>query len=317
MIDFPRKIFNVKDIKLKNIFNNTSASHKTNLLESSKIQNIYGDLLFEAAPNHRPHLHASFVASMDGKINFNDIPNGTLIAKNNAKDPNGGLADFWIMNMLRAVSDGIIIGSGTLRDEPNITAHIFDEELEADRIRHNKAKIPVNIIASKSCKTIPYTHSIFKSGVPLMLITTNAGAKYAKYYAAVDVFEIGGYKSIDDVDYHKDNIIDLYKNNQHKLIILSCGESEINNQIAMKILKILGLNYVSVEASHYTHALVKEKLLDEIFLNYSGIYIGGNAMGIANTSEPFNSNDFPHMEMLSIHIHSPFFIYTRQKFIYN
>ncbi|MDR2008617.1 MAG: dihydrofolate reductase family protein [Alphaproteobacteria bacterium] len=317
MTDFPRKTFDADDIKLNNIYSNLKASHKNNLLKSSKIKEVYGDLLFEDSHTHRPLLHASFVCSMDGKINFNNQPNGSLIAKNNAKDPNGGLADFWVMNMLRATADGVIIGSGTLRDEPNITAHIFDKDLENDRLAAGKPAIPLNIIVSRSGKTIPFEHSIFKNPLPLMLITTESGAKYAKYYAQVDTFEIGGYKSIDDVEYHQETIINLYKENQQKLVILSCGEGEINNQIAMKILKILGLNYVSVEASHYTHSLIKEKMLDEIFLNYSGIYIGGNAMGIANTDEAFTSNNFPHMEMLSIHLHSPFFMYSRQRFVYD
>ncbi|MDR0484493.1 MAG: dihydrofolate reductase family protein [Alphaproteobacteria bacterium] len=317
MVDFPRKIFESKDIKLENIYSNIDKSYKNNLLNSPKIQDIYGSLLFKDSPEDRPFLHACFVSSIDGKINFNDKPNGTLIAKNNTKDQNGGLADFWIMNMLRAVSDGVIIGSGTLRDEPNITAHIFDKDLEDIRIAQGKPAIPLNIIVSNSCKTIPFEHHIFKSNIPLMLITSNTGAKYAKYYSILEVAEIRGYNTVADVENNQEKIISFYKENQGKLMIINCGEKEINNQIAMKILRILGINYISVEASHYTHALIKEKMCDEIFINYSGIYIGGNAMGIANTAEAFTSENFPYMEMLSIHMHSPFFMYTRQRFVYD
>lgn len=314
---YPRKIFNSQDIKLQNIYNNINSSYNYKTLDSKKIKDVYGDILFAESPKNRPYLHASFVSSIDGKINFSDIPNGSLIAKYNQKDPNGGLADFWVMNMLRSLSDAVIIGSGTLRDEPNITGHIFDEELEQDRIKAGKTVIPVNIIVSQSARTIPFNHKIFKSNLSLVLITSKSGSKYAQYYSEIDTYELPIYTNVAEVENHKKEIIEKYNQNKTKLVIIATSnEDAINNVVAMKILKILGLNYISVEASYYTHALIKDKILDEIFLNYSGIYVGGSAMGIAKNEKPFTTSNFPHVEMLSIHMHSPFFMYTRQKFIY-
>ncbi len=315
---YPRKNLDSKEIKLKNIYSNLDVDFNIKTLDSKKIKEIYGDVFFPKISNDKPYLYASFVSSIDGKITFKDIPNGTLISKNNKKDPKGGLADFWIMNMLRSLSDAIFIGSGTLRDEANATGHIFDEELEKDRIKAGLPAVPINIIVSKTARTIPFDHKIFNSKIPLILITSQEGARYAKYYSQVDTYELKTYSTIEKIEDHKKEILDDYKNNKDKLIIISTYlKDDIDNKIIMKTLKILGLNYISVEASYYTHALIKEKLCDEIFLNYSGIYIGGNAIGIANTDDPFSSYDFPHMEMLSIHIHSPFFMYTRQKFIYD
>ena len=314
---YPRKIFNSQDIKLQNIYNNISSDYIYKTLDSQKIQDVYGDVCFKEASKHKPYLYSSFVSSIDGKINFSDIPNGTLIAKNNQKDPNGGLADFWVMNMLRSLSDAIIIGSGTLRDEPNAIGHIFDEELEQDRIKAGKSAIPLNIIVSQSARTIPFNHKIFTSNIPLMLITSQSGSKYAQYYSEISTYELPIYNTVEEIESNKNEIISNYNQNKDKLVIIATNNAEeIDNFVAMKVLRILGFNYISVEASYYTHALIKDKMLDEIFLNYSGIYIGGNSMGIAHNDEPFKSFNFPHVEMLSINMYSPFFMYTRQRFVY-
>ncbi len=316
---FARKNFLIKDIKLKLIYDNMDSSYVWKPLESKKIKAAYAkDLLFEAPKFTRPLLVASFVASVDGKINFNDIRNGTLIAKNNSLDQGGALADFWIMNMLRSVADAVIIGSGTLRDEQNITGHIFDKDLESARVTMGKNPLPLNIIVSIKGRTIPYDHKIFKHDIPLMILTSKDGLEYVRYYIEKEYYEISAYGSLEEIMADSDNIKTLYENNKDKVCIVSTGVgSTIDNVMFMQILKIIGVNIASVEASNYTHSLIKDKMLDEIFLNYSGIYVGGNAMSIAQASESFSSVAPPHLSILSLHLHSSYFMYTRQKFIYN
>lgn len=81
-------------------------------------------------------------------------------------------------------------------------------------------------------------------------------------------------------------------------------------------MKKLGLDKVLVETPSYMHFLVAQGLMDELFFNYSCIYVGGQALTIGKFGREFGSKDHPHTRMLSIHTHSDHFFYFRHKLIY-
>jgi len=83
-----------------------------------KVKAVLGELKFPPAPADRPYLYGCMVLSFDGKMGFPDNPEGTLISKENRRDPIGGKTDFWIMNVCRAYADGVILGTGTLKARP-------------------------------------------------------------------------------------------------------------------------------------------------------------------------------------------------------
>jgi riboflavin biosynthesis pyrimidine reductase len=69
-----------------------------------------GDLYFPAAPKERPYLVANFVSTLDGVVSFN-LPGqseGGQISGSREQDR-------FIMGLLRASADAILVGSGTLR----------------------------------------------------------------------------------------------------------------------------------------------------------------------------------------------------------
>jgi riboflavin biosynthesis pyrimidine reductase len=69
-----------------------------------------GDLCFPLAPQERPYCIANFVATLDGVVSFN-IPGqsgGAQISKSNEEDR-------FIMGLLRASADAVLVGSGTLQ----------------------------------------------------------------------------------------------------------------------------------------------------------------------------------------------------------
>jgi riboflavin biosynthesis pyrimidine reductase len=69
-----------------------------------------GDLSFPTAPAGRPHLIANFVSTLDGVVSFN-IPGqseGKQISGSNE-------ADTFIMGLLRASSDAIVVGATTFK----------------------------------------------------------------------------------------------------------------------------------------------------------------------------------------------------------
>lgn len=78
------------------------------------------------------------MTSLDGRIAFTDAPQGPLIAKLNKYDPAGADTDWFILNMLRAVSDGVMLGAGTMNAEADYTCHVFDQDMEDMRIEAGK-----------------------------------------------------------------------------------------------------------------------------------------------------------------------------------
>jgi len=69
-----------------------------------------GDLSFPHAPEERPYCVANFVSTLDGVVSFN-IPGqleGAQISESNEEDR-------FIMGLLRASADAVLVGSGTLQ----------------------------------------------------------------------------------------------------------------------------------------------------------------------------------------------------------
>jgi riboflavin biosynthesis pyrimidine reductase len=69
-----------------------------------------GDLSFPPAPQERPYCIANFVSTLDGVVSFN-IPGqseGAQISNSNEEDR-------FIMGLLRASADAVLVGSGTLQ----------------------------------------------------------------------------------------------------------------------------------------------------------------------------------------------------------
>ena len=300
-----RKIYESDDLK--------TAAVKT--LTCDHIKEIYGELNFTELHEDRPYTYTSLVTSIDGKIAFTDAPQGPLIAKLNKYDPDGANADWWILNMLRAVSDGDIIGAGTMQAESDYTCHVFDQDLEDARIAAGMNPVPWNIISSLDGTDIPFGHILFQTPeVPVMISTSAAGLKVVEEGLTCDYAVVGPVSSIEDVT---DEMICTMKANQDKVIVIATGEKAPDSKVALYIMKKFGLDKVLVETPSYMHYLVSQGLMDELFFNYSCIYVGGQALSIGKFGKEFGSKDHPHTKMLSVHTHSDHFVYFRQKLIYD
>ena len=73
-----------------------------------------GNLSFPPAPEERPYCIANFVSTLDGVVSFN-IPGqseGAQISKSNEEDR-------FIMGLLRASADAVLVGSGDLPPIPH------------------------------------------------------------------------------------------------------------------------------------------------------------------------------------------------------
>ncbi|MGL4383426.1 MAG: hypothetical protein ACRCTA_06890 [Bacilli bacterium] len=62
---------------------------------------------------------------------------------------------------------------------------------------------------------------------------------------------------------------------------------------------------------------MQEQILDEVFFNYSCLYVGGNTLKIGSSLQPFTSIEHPHSQFISIYLYENTFLYLRQRIIYN
>ena len=77
-----------------------------------KLRTLYdGDLHFRTPPAARPFVIANFVSTLDGVVSYEikGKSGGSTISGSNP-------ADRFILGLLRASADAIVVGAGTLRD---------------------------------------------------------------------------------------------------------------------------------------------------------------------------------------------------------
>ena len=311
----PQVEFNQEAIRLKKIFDNTEKMQYVNPgLPCEKVNDVYGELKFGEIPADRPLTYASYVMSIDGKIAYEDNEVGPMIAKKNLLDSDGASADFWILNLLRANCDGIIIGSGTLIKEPDYSGSAYDPDLLKARVEAGRPLAPWTVIVTTTGRKIPFGNPVFSSEeIPVVIATSPDGVKNLEKEITKEYYILPKTDSEDN----RHQIKKMTEENPGKIAVIVTGEGmNTDSEEMLAILKEMGMEKVLVESPTYCHHLMKEGLLDEIFINTSCVFVGGLATGIGTNSQSFSSTNHPHAEIVTIHVHSPHFVYTRYKMIY-
>ncbi len=136
---------------------------------------LYGSLRFAPHPG-RPYTIGNFVTTLDGVVALNapGHQGGGEISGFNKHDQ-------MVMGLLRAVSDAVIVGAGTLRSVPQ---HLWTADYiypplapsyQALRESLDKPPSPLNVIVTGSGQIDP-TLPVFQSGqVPVLIVTTLDG----------------------------------------------------------------------------------------------------------------------------------------------
>lgn len=305
-MNLPSMNFYYEQMKLTCLYKNPKLSNYDSVFRSRKYQDVYGlPMVFSKSKSRRPYLYNSVVTSVDGKIAFPDAPEGPFISSKNRYAHQGANTDWWTLNALRASADAIMFGANTLNAEKDATGHVYDTHLVDDRLYNGMSSIPINIIPSLTGLDIPYDHKEFTCGlIPIIIYTTLEGSEVAS-------------KRLPDF-----TVIDLRNKNaptsRKENLILICGvNSRIDNQIGMNFLYKIGIRRLLIESPTMTHIFIKEKLMDELFINTSGIYLGGQALSIGANQKSFSTKDFPCTELLTLHMHSPHFLFSRYRLIYD
>lgn len=315
---YPKIDYDYDAIALKPLFRHEDASgFPSGALLPASARAVYGDLRFPAARPDRVYTMGCFVTSMDGKIAFPDDPAGPVVAKANSMDPQGAEADFWVLNLFRANADVVIGGAGTMWAEPDGTCSIFDRDLEQARIDAGKPAAPWLVVCSLDGTDIRYQDTLFDNQ-PVMLHTSPAGRKPVEDHFGRPCFFLGPYADAEAVRAERDRIRERFdaRSPGEAPVILTGRDSCTDSGALLAVLRICGMERALVESPSYCHVLMHDGLLDELTLNYSCLYIGGAAVGLGNGMVPFTSTRHPESDLLSIHMHSPSFLYFRHRLRY-
>jgi riboflavin biosynthesis pyrimidine reductase len=145
----------------------------------SGLRDLYdGDLPLRNCSAHRPYVVSNFVSTLDGVVSYalKGQAGGSTIS---GSDP----ADRFIMGLLRASSDAILVGARTFQDAgprslwtPEYTYPDAKDLYKAYRVNVlHKPEYPILVIVSGSGK-LELDRAIFRTpGVRTVVITTSAG----------------------------------------------------------------------------------------------------------------------------------------------
>lgn len=274
-------------------------------------------VVFPAAPEDRPYITSSIALSADGKMAFSDNKAGPLVAKNNYLDPDGSLGDFWVLNILRAYADGVIVGGNTLKNEPGISCHVYDSSLHAQRIKVlGKKHHPVEIVTTLDGTDIPFDHFSLhvdpSEEFKVVFSTSPKGAENIRAHSPLKHVYYGPFNSREELDAW--TAPELYTDYDVIPVIITGDSNGPDSPLFLYALRKLGIKNAMVESPTYTFYLIKLGLLDEYFITYSMTYAGGAISPGYNM--PLRATDHAHSNLLSIGMHKANFMYTRQQLVY-
>ena len=183
----------------------------------------------------RPFVFINIAASVDGKIS-NEQRRQIRISSNE---------DLKRVDKLRAESDAIMVGIGTvLSDDPRLT--VKSEKLRLERIERGLSENPIRVIVDSKCR------------VPLNAKVLNDEAK--TIVAVSKQADRNKVKILEDLG----------------IEVVEFGESLLDLRELMNYLYNIGVRKVMVEGgATLNYSLLKEKLVDEIYVYYGNVIIGG------------------------------------------
>jgi riboflavin-specific deaminase-like protein len=183
------------------------------------------------------HVRANFVISLDGRIDIGGRSSRL-----------GGPADRQAFMALRAVTDAVLVGAGTVRAE-NYGPVRLDPSVQDRRRVRDQAPLPRLAIVSARA-SLDASDRVFQGGDKPLLFTTAAGAGAHPDLAAVAE-------------------------------VVVCGEQSVKLESALDDLAARGLPRVLCEGGPtLLRSLVVPALLDELCLTISAQLIGPGAGGL-------------------------------------
>jgi riboflavin biosynthesis pyrimidine reductase len=210
----------------------------------TELSSLYGgDLGFD-----EPRLYANFVSTLDGVVAIPSVPNSNRLVSM------GSEADKFLMGLLRAFADVVLIGSGVLRATPRGTwrpENVYPSARDAFaelRRRLGKTEAPEVAVLTGSGSIDP-AHPVLESGA--VVLTSVAGAERldGRLPAAASVVPLADATTIDAT-----LVVDALRGRGHRLILSEAGP-------------------------HTFGTLLEAGVVDELFLTLSPLLLGDGEAG--------------------------------------
>jgi riboflavin biosynthesis pyrimidine reductase len=202
------------------------------------LKHIYGRLGFRS-----PVLYSNFVSSLDGVVTLGSKPSaGSVIS---GKDP----SDRFLMGLLRACADAVVLGAGTLRATPG---HLWT---------------PAHVYPALSTEFTALRSALGRSAEPTLVVLTATGDLDFKHPAlakgAIVITTEGGGKKIGD---RLPATCELVAMGKSKSLDLNKAIGELRGR---------GLDVLLCEGGpHVMGQLIEAAILDEMFLTLSPVVAG-------------------------------------------
>ncbi len=183
----------------------------------------------------KPFVFINLASSVDGKISDESKRQIRISCDE----------DFKRVDLLRANSDAIMVGIGTvLSDDPRLT--VKSEELRLKRVSKGLKPNPIRVVIDSRCR-IPLTARILDDSAKTIVAVSKI-ADRSKVNALIQM-------GVDVVEF---------------------GERRVDLKSLMEYLYDIGVRVVMVEGgAELNHGLLKEGLVDEIYVYYGNLIIGG------------------------------------------
>jgi riboflavin biosynthesis pyrimidine reductase len=163
----------------------------------------YGADLTIALRRDRPTIVANFVSTLDGVVAFD------AVGQSGGREVSGGFApDRFLMGLLRATADAVLVGAGTVRSGSRhvwTPGHVHPPSTAAFATWRRHLGLappqPTTVIVTASGRIDPEHPGLHRSDVPVLLVTTSAGANRLRRVAlppAVEVAVAGDGGRIDE-----------------------------------------------------------------------------------------------------------------------
>ena len=208
----------------------------------------YGNFGFPPPPGDRPWVYSNFVQSLDGITTL-------LGSHGSGGEISQSREDRWLMDLLRAHADGLLMGMNTLQEEQRsrgpqsrgIVFQVADPKLQQLRQRLGKAR-ERNIFVTRATDLDLSRYKVFDGDiVDAAVLTSPAGAER------------------------------LRSQGQRQVTILAAGEGEtFDLPLAIrKLREELGVKYLLCEGGPTLYgSLARAGLVDEKFMTVSPVEVG-------------------------------------------
>lgn len=219
---------------------------------SEEFQAIYGSDWRLPPPQERPYTFINFVTSRDGRISFNQpgASGGGDISRNLSNDK-------WLMALLRARADAVLIGTSTLADAhnhrwtPEAVFKADSDAFAALRAGEGRSDAPTVVVVTRSGKLPLHAAILHKPKQPVVIATTHEGAQRVRS-------DLGQQS---DVRFH-----------------ITPGDDVDLPQLVRDLRSEYGVSSLLSEGGATIYgALLKEALIDDEFLTVSPIVVGNPA----------------------------------------